>query len=785
MKLFVHVLLLAASASGAGFVLVKGGSFETAGGTVRVDSFEMADAPVTNAEYAAFIKASGHRAPSYFIHGGPPPGIKQLPVVYVNRYDAAAYCEWLSRSTGRIHRLPSPSEFEYAQRAGQSHPKYPWGDSAPEGRANCNGGEARTYPDWRAFLRPVRSYPPNAWGLYDLAGNVWQLLDTDPDPAESGYTFRSLSAEDQGRAMAGGSWARGEPYLRVGVRASASPGVLHPDIGFRVVREPESATHFHRTPRRLIGLPAGEKRVFLSWQSLPGDNGVHGFHVYRSLRRDAAGDRITAEPITDRTNHTDAAAPAGRKLFYRIRPVLEGGREGPPSEWAGVTPESSATSLVAMFDPVVKQGGMDVVFGDLDGDGRLDAVIRLDNGIEERARDPGLPVELEAFNSYGRSLWRRPLAWFDHCYGNAHNVPFVVYDVDGNGKAEVITRLQEGNDVYLAVLDGLSGEVLRKTPWTPMVSDLARTSTRLHLAIAYLDGKKPSIVTQTGLYENEVLEAFDGSLKRLWRFESFEETNGSGSHRIEVADVDGDGRDEIFDGTTLLNPDGKVRWSIYREHADVVSTKRILPGTAGRQVFFAVESSVNAGAYLVDAATGKQIWKVNREDDPRWEHAHIGWVADIFAGSPGMEMMTNRDGHDARDRVLFAADGKILMNPFPPGWRPINWTGSDIRDLISDDGTRLGRFTGNGVSVTRTIEHAEMKKGKCEMSGDLAGDYRDELVCMGTNAAGKPAIFIFTNTEQMAGKQVTRVASREYRMWLARNMGGGYGIHFEWEPGVP
>src|SRR5262249_48130794 len=209
----------------------------------------------------------------------------------------------------------------------------------------------------------------------------------------------------------------------------------------------------------------------------------------------------------------------------------------------------------------------------------------------------------------GRSLWRRPLAWFDHCYGNAHNVPFVVYDLDGDGRAEVITRLQEGNDVFLAVLDGLSGEVLRKTPWTPMVSDLARTSTRLHLAIAYLDGKSPSIITQTGLYENEVLEAFDADLKHLWRFESFAETNGSGSHRIEVADVDGDGRDEVFDGTTLLNPNGKVRWSIYREHADIVSTKHILAGASGRQVFFAVESSANAGAYLVDAASGKQIWK--------------------------------------------------------------------------------------------------------------------------------------------------------------------------------
>jgi hypothetical protein len=74
-------------------------------------------------------------------------------------------------------------------------------------------------------------------------------------------------------------------------------------------------------------------------------------------------------------------------------------------------------------------------------------------------------------------------------------------------------------------------------------------------------------------------------------------------------------RDEVFNGTTLLNPDGTVRWSIYRLHPDIVSVKRMLPGGKDRQVFFAVESNIHAGAYLVDARSGKIIWKVNREDD--------------------------------------------------------------------------------------------------------------------------------------------------------------------------
>ena len=104
-----------------------------------------------------------------------------------------------------------------------------------------------------------------------------------------------------------------------------------------------------------------------------------------------------------------------------------------------------------------------------------------------------------------------------------------------------------------------------------MVSDFSKSSTRVHMSVAYLNGKTPAIVTQTGLYENEMIDAFDANLKRLWQFKSFAETNGSGSHHIDIADVDGDGRDEVFDGTTLLNPDGTVRWSIYREHPDIVA----------------------------------------------------------------------------------------------------------------------------------------------------------------------------------------------------------------------
>lgn len=794
----------------ADYVLIRGGLLRPGQPMLRLDDFEMAVHPVTNAEYRTFVEQTGHPAPLHWERGRPPAGFENHPVIFVNRSDAWAYARWLSRRENRIYRLPTAAEFEYAARAGAADARYPWGDAGPdESRANYDARGERSFAEWRKYLKPVKSYPPNAWGLYDMAGNVWQMVDTYPDPAVARFKYRIENMENEEGAVAGGSWARADYYLRCGVRGSASAGIRHPDLGFRLVREPAGSTHFQRLPRRVIALPAGGGTIYVGWQLLPQDAPDAGFHVYRTARRDAAGERVTQAPVRDSTNFVDPNPPKVPRLYYRVRAVLPDGREGPPSEWAGVDPGAPvsgaggkgivpmatpggeprtvselgfpASGLLAVFQPTVQQGGFVPVFGDLDGDGVLDVVLRLDNGIREMSRDPGVPVELEAFTSYGRSLWRRPLVRHDHCYGNANNVPVVVWDLDEDGKAEVIGRLQEGEETYLAVLDGMTGRVRRKTPWTPMATDFSRSSTRIHMSVAYLDGRRPAIVTQTGLYENEVLDAYDAELKKLWTYRSLAETNGSGSHHIDIADVDGDGRDEVFNGTMLLNPDGTLRWALYRGHPDIVAVKHILPGLNTRQVYYVVESSTHAGVYLADASTGKLIWKVNREDDPRWTHGHIGWAADIWEGSPGMELLANRDGHDSKDVVLFAADGRVLLEKFPPGWRPVNWTGAKVRDLMRGNGRELALFDGKRV-LPQAVPGPNPGEGACPMVADLAGDFRDEVVCFGRTGEGAAAVLVYTNVRPINRREITRTARREYRLWMARNMGGGYASYFEWEP---
>ncbi|MGA2270090.1 MAG: SUMF1/EgtB/PvdO family nonheme iron enzyme [Bryobacteraceae bacterium] len=787
---------LLTGASGDGFAKIPAGSYSDGRSTVHVDAFELAVHPITNAEYREFVQATGHAAPLHWEQGRIPTGWENYPVIFVNRYDAEAYIQWRTKRESRIYRLPTAAEFTYAARAGNADAVYPWGREGPDGKANYSQAGDRSYNEWRRYLEPVEKRAPNPWGLYDMAGNVWQFVDTFPFPSFEDYTYRLMDPASREHALLGGSWYRPARYLQCGYGGSADSGLRHPDMGFRVAREAAGTTNYHHQTRRIVALSRGQGGVLVSWQLLPGDAPNTGFHVYRSSRPDAGGESITAQAVTDSTNYLDRQPPKRPALYYRVRPVLGGGREGAPSEWARVDPAGAATQLAAIWKPTVMAtngstggsgghnggGGFVPVFGDLDGDGVLDVVFRLDNAIAERTPDTGRWIELEAMTSYGKSLWRRPLMSHELSWGNPFNVPVVVWDLDGDGKAEVICRLEENHQPWLAVLDGMTGHVLRKVPWRKMSTDFAKTSSRIHMAIAYLDGKTPSIITQTGLYENEIFDAYDGKLTNLWTFRSLMETSGSGSHRIEIADVDGDGRDEIFDGTTLLGPDGRVRWSIYRGHPDTVQIKHILPDLPGRQVYYGVETTDNAGGYVVDAKTGKIIWKHNHDEDPTWTHSHVGWASDIWEGSPGMELLNNRDGHTAKDLVLFSADGKILMEPFPQGWNPANWTGGAVRDLISSDGTRIGRFTGHAVEMLSTPGPSPRPGSSCVMAGDILGDYRDEIICKGQDADGAPAMFVYTNTEPVAKREVTHSASHEYALWLQRNFGGGYGEYFEWQP---
>ncbi len=215
--------------------------------------------PVTQEEYARFVRDTGRPAPAVrslplitaggrdgmfkelaapyvWQDGGPPPGHGAHPVVLVTYDDASAYCRWLSELIGRIVRLPTEAEWEKAARGGVDGRRYPWGDYIDS--SHCNFlVDPVTKP--QRGTRPTGIYPPNAYGLYDVCGNVWEWVS---DWYGKDYYAISESndppgpPEGQMRLVRGGSWVNEDVnMLRCGYRHKVPPDTYAHSIGFRIV----------------------------------------------------------------------------------------------------------------------------------------------------------------------------------------------------------------------------------------------------------------------------------------------------------------------------------------------------------------------------------------------------------------------------------------------------------------------------------------------------------------------------------------------------------------------
>lgn len=751
---------------------------------VRVAEFEIMDHTVTNKEYKVFTDATGYRVPLHWAKGKIPEGKDDYPVIFVNREDVEKYTRWLTATTGRVYRLPTLCQYEWAARGGMEKAFYFWGNDESlltSENVNYNPEGNRRYDQWEKYLKPARWGLKNGYGLYNISGNVWQLVEEHIDPATLPFLYRVESLVSVEYTAMGGGWANSKEYLECAKNFGYQhSGNRYPDLGFRLVREPEGKK-WKEIPRQLCAVMNGKGNVVLSWAALKTDRANASFNVYRieGTSRDQDGFRVNTEPVTSTSFEDTAFLKAGSPYQYRVLAIDADGKEGNPSEWTGITISNESYPVVIKFKPLFEDGSMSPVFGDIEGWGKKGCVIRLSNGNNETSQDTGIPVQLEAFSCTGRSLWRKNIAYHENIYGSASNAPFNVWDMDGDGKDEVITLLQIGEHNHVAILDGLSGKVMYKARWSKMATDLSKSSTRIQMSIAFLDGRRPAVITQTGIYENEIITAYDNKLNKLWDYNSFMETSGSGGHKIEVADVDNDGRQEIIYGTTCLNSDGTVRWSVYRTHPDIISIHDYLPGRPGLEVFYIVETAVHAGIYMVDASTGEEIWKNNRENDPMWTHGHSGWTSDIWDGSEGIECVSNRMGHTDQNFLLFSADGRKIMESFPPGYIPVEWDGDPERELLGNNGRVIGNFTGKIIEIDDGVVPNPIPDTRLVFTADLFGDFRTELVLSGIDTDGRPAIFVVTAAEVSKEMYISPSEELDYRLWLSRNIGGGYGSVFD------
>ncbi len=220
-----------------------GATHEESGGdeypqrAVYVDAFFIDLYEVTNAQYKEFVDATGHRVPYVaqewaqpynWVNGTYPGGKGDHPVVLVSGEDATAYAAWMGK------RLPTEAEWEKACRSGLTGKKYPWGDQIERGLANF---DYSLIVD--AAMKPVGSYPPNSFGLYDMAGNVWEWCSDwyGEKYYTSGDYFNPGGPEEGAyRVLRGGSFVNKEEHIECSQRSKDVPYRATHVIGFRCAK---------------------------------------------------------------------------------------------------------------------------------------------------------------------------------------------------------------------------------------------------------------------------------------------------------------------------------------------------------------------------------------------------------------------------------------------------------------------------------------------------------------------------------------------------------------------
>jgi formylglycine-generating enzyme required for sulfatase activity len=191
---------------------------------VWIDEFWMDRTEVTQARYAEFVRATGRRPPHHWKEGKVPPGAENFPVYNVDWHDAGAYCAWAGK------RLPTEAEWEKAARGGLEEQSYPWGDKPDPKKARYG---LSTGPG------PVAEFPPNGYGLYDMAGSVseWCADWFDRDYYAL-FIERNPKGPETGlyKVIRGGAWSDSAARITVFFRNWVRPNQRTPNIGFRCVK---------------------------------------------------------------------------------------------------------------------------------------------------------------------------------------------------------------------------------------------------------------------------------------------------------------------------------------------------------------------------------------------------------------------------------------------------------------------------------------------------------------------------------------------------------------------
>ncbi|WP_262902661.1 rhamnogalacturonan lyase [Flavobacterium hibisci] len=550
-------------------------------------------------------------------------------------------------------------------------------------------------------------------------------------------------------------------------------------------------------------------QFFISWRVLGTDADDLAFNLYRKSGSQKAV-KLNEKPITGATNFIDVKANEKEENTWFVKTILKGKEKDAKGSFTIPASSPDKDYLSIAIKPVEGYIPNDLSTADLDGDGKYDLVVHMTGKGHDNSHT-GItdPPIFQAYTLDGKFLWQISLG--KNIREGAHYTQFMVYDLDGDGIAELVCKTadgttdSQGNVVgdaskdwvdrepnsgtygkilkgpeYLSVFDGRTGKLVTTTDYIPERGDLAgwgghggsggndtkgNRIDRFTACIAYLDGIHPSVVMCRGYYGRTVLAAFDFKNKKLtsrWVFDSKNAENpysGMGNHGLTVADVDNDGKDEIVYGSMCVDDNGKGLYTTGFRHGDALHVSDLDPEIPGLEAFGIHEienKTTGPGVAVFSAADGKVLFTDSLNED-------VGrGVADNidptrkgaqcwWSGSPFLHDMKGNKIGDAPKSINFL----------------IYWDGDTSRELLNSnyiDKYGKGRlFTATGaVSNNGT-------KSTPALSADILGDWREELIL---RSEDNKELRIYSTTIPTDVRQYTFMHDPQYRLSIAwQNVG--------------
>jgi rhamnogalacturonan endolyase len=565
--------------------------------------------------------------------------------------------------------------------------------------------------------------------------------------------------------------------------------------------------------RGISAVSDGNGKVFVSWRLLVTDPENISFDLFRTTGGKTI--KLNARPITRTTGFTDTTSDTTQARSYVVKPISKNKalfNSRPFVLKAGNLPYTS----IHLQTPV-GYAPNDASIGDLDGDGTYEIVLhQAGRGKDNSQAGFTDPPIIQAYKLDGTLLWTINLG--KNIREGAHYTQFMVYDLDGDGRAEVAMKTAdgsidgEGNVIgdstkdwrnksgyilagpeFLTVFDGRTGKALATTNFNPprypttleptpeqlkeMWGDgYGNRMDRFLAAIAYLDGKKPSLIMTRGYYTRTFITAWDwknGKLTQRWSFDSDDPAHpenkpyrGQGNHNLTIADVDADGKDEIVFGAMCLDDNGKGLYSTGLGHGDALHVSDLDPSHPGLEVFDIQERFDDAGASFRDAKTGEILWKkasVKAGEDG--EGPGRGLALDIDPRYPGYECWVAGAGITG----LFDCKGNKIGDRTPACNMGIFWDGDVLSEILN--GTTIDKWDYENAKTTRLLNagafgcvHNNGTKSNPVLSADLWGDWREEVIY---RTADNQELRIFSTPIPTDRKFYTLMQDPQYRLSIA------------------